>query len=243
MKLLILISFLFITSCTSLETVQELNPKIYYKPDIKLTVDGKVYHGWGMLPPKSPLVYKLEIEAPGQIDLLKISTCARFDTDEPEGGIIRNVFGNTKRYTYSFIPIPKDELSETCPIMIEAYEAGIPGRHSFGIFEIDDGGKYSGDTLPAIVTCNAKIEFTKGSSICVHLDGLTQRISFDVPVMLMQDSLSEKCRIPTPDSGRIWEFNTPNRECVYYFKEVGGNGRFHKHSSIGFEEIAVRRYK
>jgi len=240
MRFCVFILFCATMGCSTLSGgfVQDLNPKVYYKPDIILTFEGKVYNGWGVLPAKTGHHYELEIEAPGTVDLLKVSSCGRFDTDEPRGSIFRN----GKKFKYIYRPDIDLELTGSCPLLIEAYEAGKPGRHSYGIFEIG-GGDHSLESMPQISKCNGINKHYAGISMCVTLESIKQVLVFDSPVTLMQEKIKESCRIPESPDGKKWIFKTRNRECIYLFRESLGKRRFSRHLAVGFEEIAVRRYK
>jgi len=218
-----------------------LDPKTFYKPDIIVTstnpdgIETTFHEGWGVLGPDENMEYHMEITSPGNIDLVKISTCARVDTNEPKG----RVFKSDKVFKYVFTPDVKLELMGSCFLMIETYESGTPGRHAIGIFEID-GHSHTVEKEPSSVTCNARTENSAGVSMCVTMDGKWQRLKFKDDAELFQDNNDPRCRISEPRDLSDWIFKTPNRECVYLFKV--GNG-YHRHMSVGYEQVPVRRLK
>jgi hypothetical protein len=197
-----------------------------------LKYEGKKYFGWGVLPAKSS--YEFEVESPGEIDLIRVSTCARLDTDEPGGGI----FKDEHEYDYDYKPDIELEQVGSCPLRVEGFEAGVPGRHSFGLFELAFGP----EKLPAVTTCNGRKKPNNGVSMCVSREGLNQRITFKTPVMLLIDSLSDRCKIQLSPDGLAWDYTIRKRECVYVFKSLN-NDDMHRHLTVGYEETPVRRYK
>lgn len=232
MFFLVLVLITLVSSaCGTLEQHQELDPEVYYMPDIKLewkSSNGtRRYMGSGVLPVKS--LYDFEITAPGDIDFLKISTCHRLHPDQPQ----YRIFNSKKEYVWRYEPDPLMEMRHSCPLRIEAYEEGVEARHSFGIFEF----KTPDETLPATLRCNGVIQNTIGVSMCVTLETLTQRIEFPVEVEL--PSQQAGCEIPESKDGRVWEFSLPNRECVFAFFEKKGE-RIHRMFTIGAEAVPIR---
>jgi len=242
MKYSICAALFFLCGCATLIPSKPLDPKIFYKPDIVIEsygTDGfeKTFHkGWGVIGPDDKMEYKMKITSPGDIDLVKISTCARADVSEPNNG---RIFRNDKVYNYTFVPDEKLELGGNCFLMIETYEAGSPGRHATGIFEID-GHQHTTEKEPASVTCDARTTNYSGVSMCVTMDGKWQRIKFQTDAILNQDANDPKCKISEPEDASDWIFKTPNRECIYLFKVGKG---FHRHMSVGWEQAPVRKLK
>ncbi len=236
-KLLIGLAFLF-TGCASLDNAVELNPKIFYKPDIKLEYKDYRFGGWGVLPYDKEHFYEVKIKTVGDIDLIRISTNARLDTDEPDG----HIFRSNKEYKYRYFPDYELEVLRNSLITIEAFEAGLPGRHSVGFYMVDYGMR-GADRLSAITKCNGRIKSEAGISMCVTMQGLYQQIEFKNEVLLMSNSEKKAhCRLPKVKSKKKWLFKTRNRICEYTFLDLS-TGLTHAHVAIGYEDVAVRRYK
>ncbi len=223
-------------SCASFVGVKDLDPTVFYKPDITLKYKDYQFGGWGVLPYSKDNFYDIEIEAAGKIDLIRVSTNSRLDTDEPHS---RRVFRNGKKYKYRYIPDYDLEVRLNSLITIETFEAGLPGRHSVGLYMIDYGPR-GVDALPAITKCNARAKSMDGVSMCVTKEGLYQQLKFKVEVELMTNSKKSCAIVGGPK--KVWLFKTRNRICEYTFLDLE-NGLTHAHLSVGYEDVAVRRYK
>ena len=227
----ILLLALVIGGCGLMDTdsYQKLNPDIYYMPDVKIHMDGVIYDGWGVLPFKNQ--YELVIESPGEIDLIKISTCARAVVIEPDDP---GWFKSGKKLKYTYRPQRNLERTGSCPMLIEVYEYGKKARHAHGFFDFDHGDQ----DLKADVVCNAEIQ-TGNVTMCVTNEGIQTMLVFGHQVEVKASR--PECELPPPSGSKMmWKFETTARECQYVFKEINGT-RFHKHISIGYEEVAVRK--
>lgn len=220
---------LLLSSCASLVTEQVLDPKVYYRHDMKIEVNGEDARGIYVAPKADK--YEIEITAPGKIDLLKVTSCHRqFSTEDVPDGWFRS----GKYFKFNFEPMPGIEDVGSCMLKFEAYEAGVEGRHSSGLLE----WQTPDEKLPALLRCNGEERGVKGVAICQSWEDLIQEIRFPVPVNI--GTPLERCEIPIPDDRMNWEFQIPNRECTYNFQEVGEEGRFFRLQTIGYEQIAIR---
>lgn len=218
---------LFLVSCASLNESQQLNPKVYYKNDIKFVVNGMKGRGAIVVPwAKS---YEIEITTPGKIDLIKITSCHRqISTEDIPGGW----FETGKKYKYTYTPNEPIENFGSCHLRVEAYEKGVEGRHSSGIIEFETPD----EKLKARLQCNGVTVERNGVSVCESWQGLVQSIEFAEQVR--QYNNLERCRLENSKDGKKWIFEMKNRECVYLF--VSQSGLKHRLQTVGFEEVAIR---
>ena len=226
MKLLTFFAIAHMVGCASLEATQELNPKVYYKNDIKFKVNDQ--SGRGTLVAKAAKKYLIDIETPGKIDLIKITSCHRQESTEdiPSGW-----FSKGRKYQYSYIPNDPVETSGSCMIRVEAYEAGVQARHSSGVIEFETPQ----EALEAVVLCNGKNDKAHGTAICESLEGLEQSIKFSKPVLMATE---DRCSFSVPMDKMTFNWQMKNRECTYAFESFDGE-RF-RLQTIGYEEIAIR---
>lgn len=217
--LLVLLWTLFSLGCSTTNPVHKLDPAVIYKMDMNI-INGQV-SGEGVIMVDLREKQDFVIETPGEIDLLKITTCHRQEVVTAQK---KTVF----RYSYLPSAIEKDRR---CHIRFEAYEKG--GRHSFGMidFKIESN-------LKAQVQCNGESKEAFGSAICQSWQGLTQKVEFESPVEIA--SSDSHCRIPMSRDTINWEFDIRRGECVYAFQELGGQGRLFKLTTVGYEEVAIR---
>lgn len=209
------------TGCATSHPVQKLNPAIYYRHDLRVKVNDKKFNGIGVIPLAKDNRYKLEIEAPGKMDLLIIATCA--------GELPKEMVG----YDYeTTISMSDDfELRDSCLLRIEALE-DKKGRHSWGIFDFQT----KEETVPATMYCNGNKREVVGVDICESKEKLWQKIVFKEQMELA--TIDDRCSLGK-NVGSEFEFRMPNRECVYYFRELHGTEVF-RLTLIGYEEILVR---
>lgn len=218
---------LFLTGCAGLSVSQELDPKVYYKNDIKFVVNGMKGRGAIVVPLAKS--YEIEITTPGKIDLIKITSCHRQVSTEdiPSGW-----FETGKKYKYTYTPNEPMENTGSCHLRVEAYEKGVEGRHSSGIIEFETPD----EKLKARIQCNGVTSDRAGVSVCESWEGLVQSITFETQVK--QYNNLERCRLEGSKDGKSFTFPMKNRECVYLF--VSEDGQKHRMQTIGFEEVAIR---
>lgn len=222
--------FFIVTGCATFTATQNLDPKVYYRHDIRFKIDKKTtIKGVGILPIKK--VYSIEAITPGKIDLIKITTCHRQLSTED---IPKGWFKSGRNYKYTYRPTDPIETKGSCMIRFEAYEAGKEGRHSSGLIEFQTPT----ETVPALIRCNGGIHLSKGVSICQSWQGLEQEIKFTKPVRMAYGP--ERCKIEPAKDSTVFRFRMRPRECTYTFLEKGTKDRWHRLQTIGYEEIPVR---
>lgn len=219
--------FLFLSGCAS-SKYQQLDPKIYYRRDMQIKVNG--FQGLGVLVVPKADMYKFDIKSSGKLDMFTLSTCHREQTQEKAGR--KTWFGNKKRRKFEFIPAPIEAESTSCPVEIGGYEAR-KGRHSWAIIEFE----HDKMTLPALLSCNGSITNTRGVSICQSFDGSLQEISFSEEVIVAKKNVC--IELTSPDN-KVFRFKMPNRECTFRFVTKSGVPKWHRLVTIGYEKILVR---
>lgn len=224
MKRLITIIFagMVLSSCSSLPP-QVLDPNVFYKRDIVVTVNDVDYQGVSVLPAAD--AYEMTVRPTGKMDLLLITTCHREGSFSPKSV---GFFKKTNSFEYYYEPEPDIEGSGACPLRVDAFDRER-GQHSW--FFADFEGT---ETLPAIVSCNGTTEEFNGVSVCQSKAGLIQRIEFAQPVIVNPDSA---CPLPRMDRN-AFDYEISKGECVYAF--MSKDGEFHRHTSIGYEGVLVR---
>lgn len=218
--LIIAVAALFVgclAGCSLIE--QRLDPSVYYKRDIELTINGQKYKGIAV-PAKAP-EYKLEIEGGGgaEINMLTATSCHREITVE----------GSAKKYAWTYRPIKGLEDGMGCLLEIGAYNK--QGRHSWATIDFLTGS----ETLAAEIQCNGGKLSSQGVSICQAKAGLTQKIIFSERVKVSPDPGCAPMR--TKDE-KTFEYEITKGECPYYF--ATREGKLHRHSALGYESILIR---
>jgi len=201
---------------------------VYYKRDMRIEVNG--FQSEGVLVAPKAGKYKIEIKAKGELDLFTLTTCHREHTEEDagEGGI----FGSKKKVKYKYIPSKGIEDTESCPVQLGGYEKD-KGRHSWGFIDFQDDAH----TLPALVSCNGNQYNSSGVSVCQSKAGLLQRIEFTKPVLF--DPTNNCAPLQTKDN-KVFEYEIGKGECLYLFMERDGDGKLHRHTTVGYERILIR---
>lgn len=217
----ILITVVLLPGCVSLTTPsvrQELNPKIYWKRDLKVKINDYESNGTLVIPRAES--YAIDIDPPGSKDLVVMKTCHREHEAEKLG------FWKKLHFT----PMPGIEDTGMCYLEIAVFELR-EGRHAWALIDIESDRF----TLPHRVKCNGNQYNSNGTTICQSKEGLLQEIVFPEPVTF---STEAKCP-PLPSTDRkTYRFKMHNRECVYVVK--GDSGRLAKLTLIGYEKLLIR---
>lgn len=202
------------------QPTQELDPKIYYKRELDMRVNGSIAKGTFVA--KKNNAYRIKINFPGKGDLVTLKTCHRETESEDLG----------RRETITFTPNEGMEDTGLCFLEIAAFEYK-KGRHAWGLIDFHSE-KFQ---LPAKIKCNGKTYISEGTTICQSKEGLFQKIEFGEPILFSEKS---KCKpLPFDEGMRVSEFNMPNRECTFIFKGQE-SGKLHKLTTIGYEQIIIR---
>ena len=227
-KLKILLFSLFVLTCVSCSTLidKKLDANKYYRRDIKIIVNGETFIGYGI--PKKADSYKIKLIAHGKIDEVVFTTCHRVRTFlNKKKGFFRKK--NTFEYIYK--PVKGIEDQSGCYLEIGTRDIKI-GKHGFGTLDF-----HTGETLSAELRCDGSL-FPKqgGVSMCESRQGLLQEISFKDEVKYSVDD--KKCGYLMTDDNKTFQYITPVGECIVFFGTK--DGRFHRHTMFGFNDILLR---
>lgn len=223
---LLFASFLF-NGCT--DVTHSAKPDVYYKRDAKLSYGGRDYLGVAILPRAA--TYRLQFSFSGDLDLFTLRTCHREITQEEFGG--GGIFNRKqKQVEITYEPQPGIESGTYCPVEIGGYDAE-KGRHSWGFIDFEGPT----ETLSGLVKCNGIRQVFNGVSVCQSLEGLAQEIVFPVDARFAPS----ECLSPETKDNRTFRIYPPKGRCIYVFREMGGDGRFHRLTTIGYESILVRK--
>lgn len=224
---LLLIGAILPLSCTSLID-QEINPKTFYKRDVVIDCDGKEYSGFAVLPLQDK--YNCTFHFYGKVDLFTFQTCHRHIAIEDAGkpGWIKK----QKRVDFTYEPAKSIEYDEYCPVEIGGYEQAR-GRHAWGFIDI----KTRFETLDADLVCNGERVSSQGVSVCQSMIGLLQEVRFDEPVSFVID----RCKFPSPIEPGLYRFPMQKGRCVYAFKGLQ-SGKFHRLTTLGYEQVLIREF-
>lgn len=237
MTKLIPILFVFLVSCAG--RPPSLRPDIEYQRDLFFSVqywDSKKKE-WGE---KSKFVgvavikkserYRVELFAPGEVDMMTLSSCHReIKTPNPEksGGWFQD-----KKYAFEFSADQLIELDKPCAINLGVYEKER-GRHGWAMMAIE----HKDANLSAQTRCNGEIKMNGGTSFCQAKESLVQMISFDRPVMT---TFYGNCVLKTPLDGKVWEYIMPRGKCILHFFDAKDERVEHIHYLFGYDSIPIR---
>ena len=216
------------SGCSTLDA--PLDPKVYYKHDMILSVNGLSAMG-ALVAPRADS-YKITITSQEDMDLLQITSCARdIDVD----GAIKSGWFNPKRsYTFTYAPNSVEKQSG-CILKLAGYNKK-EGKHSWAFIVFQDP-KF---TLPSGVSCNADPDYrSDGVTVCQTLQHLVAQIWFQSRTVL-SDKVLERCKIPASKDGLHYVFPVANRECVYEFMEMKAPYRRHQLITVGYESVPIR---
>jgi len=225
-KYAIAFCILGLSACTSVP--QQLDPKIFYKRDMVLKVNGFVGEGTLVVPKSEE--YKMEVNAKGVLDMFTLESCHRETSKEDAGE--PGLFGNKKKVVIDYRPVAGLEDTGSCPVFFGGYERKA-GRHSWGVLDFETDK----EKLPAVVRCNGSEYNSRGVTICQSKAGLLQEIIF--PVAVEASSLDE-CKMQPSKDGQTFRYEMPRKECVFNFMEKAAPHREHRLTTFGYESILIR---
>lgn len=234
MKLISILSLLFLLSCSTSSTFSSIDPKVVYRHDMEMNFNGHL--GQGVLVVPEADVYKVHITAPGELDLFTFTNCHREEVAENAGNvttttgkIFKRKIENKNQLKMEFSPSPL-EKRDSCLVQITGLEES-KGRHSWGIVDFES----STNTLPALLSCNGSQINAKGVSICQARAGLIQAIKFPKEVYASPDA---SCPLPK-NKGDYFEFPIQKGKCVYAF--MTKEKEIHRLTTLGYEQILIRK--
>ena len=218
LKLIWFWSFLFV-SCASVS--QKLDPNVFYKRDIQISINGKKAIGAVVVPRAES--YHFEIKTPGRLDLFTLTTCHREETFEAL---------STKVRSFDFKPISIELGQLACPVHLGGYEK-IRGRHSWAFIDFE----HPSLLLRAEIKCNGVQRNTSGVSLCQAKVGLIQEIKFKQPVIWPKKLT---CIELSSDDEKTFRFKMPRGECTSRFLSKTGKKLWHRFTTLGYEKILIR---
>lgn len=217
--------FLF-AGCASVP--ETLSTDKFYKRDLKITVNGKTADG--VLVADSKSQYEIAIEAPGDLDLLTISTCHREITSEDAGG---GWWWSGNKGKIKYWPMAKVEEEGGCPLRISALEKDN-GQNSWAFIDFKDSKM---EMIPQVL-CNGQSIVEKGVAVCQAHEGLIQEINFPEPTKF-SDKAACDFQFQTTDE-KHYKFTQPAKECVVLFKGKD-SGQMFRLVTLGYEAILIRK--
>lgn len=208
--------------CALQNIKQPTNPDVFYKRDVRLSVNGKA--GVGVLVVPKSDNYLISGQMLGQMSLVSIRSCHREWSQE-------NVSG--RYFTYSYAPKTAMETDDACILEVGGFDAKN-GQHSWGMIAFEDPTGVS-----ATVKCNGDTLFGK-TTVCQSPAGLEEEISFDDEMLVSPDSGG--CSFDgMPRRGKLFRYVMPRRTCVLVFAKVADKGQtFHRHYTVGYEATLLR---
>lgn len=212
------------------DLVQQSKIDVYYRRDAIIRYGGREYLGVAVLPRSAK--YDLEIEFPGNLDLFTLRNCHREQTLEEfkdNGGWFSR---KENKVSITYEPVHGLETPVYCPIDLSGFDAD-KGRNGWGFIDFES----ETEKLPALVKCSGRKSVANGVSVCQSLAGLMQQIVFSIPVQTAESD----CFKPETKDQMTFTIHSPIGRCVYVFREMDGDKRFHRFTSIGYESILVRK--
>jgi hypothetical protein len=203
---------------------QKLVNTINYRKDLKFKINDHLFIGVG-IPPLSDS-YKIEIEAPFELDLIRIETCHR-EISIQDAFYKKRIIKKRKKYHFTFKPL---DIERDCIIEISALSK--KEAHAFGMIVLNN--KEYGLTSKSI--CNGVVKTHKGVSLCQAKNDLIQVIQFfknvevkgDCPIMEMGDNK--------------FKYEVKPNHCVFLFMQRDlGKRKIHKLHVFGYQKIILRK--
>lgn len=211
----------FLLSCACSPVEQKLDPKVIYRRDMEITINGKQFTGTGVVPAAEK--YDLKVKTIGRNDVFTFTTCHQ----ENEYRTGRN------DVQFTFVPrIGLENGKDSCTADLGGFDKD-KGRHSWGMIDFENP-LYK---VPGNVDCNGFTYTANGVALCQSLAGLKQRVQFQYPVKI---SPSEGCRMLTPADEKTFEYEMVQGKCIYEFWEPSFSRRF-RLTTFGYDQILIKQ--
>ena len=218
-----------LAACSTMQ-FQKLDQKVFYKRDLAIKVNGKKYDGVVVIP-EAPK-YEIELESPGNIDMILWKSCAREDSGSPKRpGFF--IFKGEKTVKYTYEPLKGVEDTGTCPLRIDAYDAKN-NQHAWAFLLFEHPDEFA---VPFEFDCNGRRVPFSGVGACQHKAGLIARAQFFEAVMFATPK-PEGCPMPKKVGQYLYKWEMGIKECLYHFKTK--NGDYGKFTGIGYQGVLVR---
>lgn len=202
---------------------QTLNPALFYKRDMMLSLDGNT--GEGVLVAGAAVAgvrKNFSVTAKAPMTLYTFITCHR-----------EVAFSNLPQTVASyFTPVAGLEDQPGCGLSFNGLDEK-EGQHSWGYVDFQDPQT----VLPHVVKCNGETWNSAGVTVCQSRQGNVQRIEFPVPVVVAAEP---QCPKLDAADRQNFEFPLPHGKCIYRFEEISGK-RQARVTTFGYESILIRK--
>ncbi len=218
---------LLLANCAS--TNQVLEPGVFYKRDVGIEVNGRLYEGVVTVPYAKQ--YQFVLAPKGSIDLMLIKTCHRTYSAEK---LSSGWFGKNK-FSYLYTPMEGIEDSRVCPIRLDVFESAKEARHSWAFIDFENP-KY---TVQASLTCDGSVRRVNGVGVCQAKSQTVQKIFFSEP-MRFAPAMPDTCAKPIQkDQNSLeYEIEATVGECLYHFDTQ--DGRLGRLTMVGYQGVLIR---
>lgn len=206
------------TGCAGIQ--QNLDPKLVYKRDMLVAMDG--LSGEGVLVVPQGKRHDFTVIARAPMGLYTFNSCHR---EVALQGMPKTVAGYF---------VPKEGIEDQAGCMVEfgGYDAS-GGQHAWALVDFED----SKTALQHTMKCNGEVIESKGVTICQSRAGLVQRIEFPVKVVVAAESGCQKLEAADRQS---FQFPISRGRCVYRFEEIEGK-RQARITTLGYESVLLRK--
>lgn len=210
-----------LSGCASV--TQTLDPKVFYKRDLQISMDGRT--GDGVLVADAAVAgikKTFQVTSRSTMELFTFNTCHREVQSSPNA----KVLGKEPFFT----PVGGLEDQPGCALDLAAYD--VDGQHGWGFADFQDART----NLPHTLKCNGEVTTSKGVSVCQSRKELTQRIEFDTPVVV---EAMQGCPLLVAADRMNFEFQLGRGKCLYRFREIADTRRDARLTTFGYESIRV----
>tara|TARA_R100001509_G_C4793939_1_gene190750 strand:- start:56 stop:742 length:687 start_codon:yes stop_codon:yes gene_type:complete len=216
-KIIIGLLVFILWSCSP-QSLQKIKSKALYKRNLSFAVNGESFRGIGV--PKKNKSYKIEIQAPFNLDYVKIESCHREHILE-NAYIKKRILKNRKKYEFVYKPIG---IEKECILILTVLSK--KGKYHFGQVAFNTK-EYK---AKALNYCNGKTIKSDGVSMCQSKKGLIQLIEFE-----NQMKPQSNCEIHSVD-GKVFKYDITAGDCVFLFL---GRNKLHKLVTWGYEDFIL----
>lgn len=207
-----------------------LSPEETFRHDLKVSVNGNVYSGFGVLPvaPK----YDIVIFPEEKISQVIWTTCHQQQISEKPAA------GWNKKASYTFKPSMELEANAACGLSI----ATIQDKATVGLAFFDFQDQRPQVVVPGNLFCNGWSGNYKGVTVCQSAAGLVQKIIFPYEVLVPKQGTA--CDVMLTADNKTYNFGIAPGSCVYYFsaqaKDAKGNRLLHRLTTIGYTQAGIK---
>jgi hypothetical protein len=218
--LALLTSLLFGVGCAAV--TQTLDPKVFYKRDMQVCMDGRC--GDGVLVADAAVAgvrKSFTVTSRAGMELFTFNSCHREVQSSPNAKQIKDAY---------FTPVGGLEDAPACAVDFAGYD--VDGQHAWGYADFQDPKTQ----LPHLLKCNGETVASRGVSVCQSRKELTQRIEFPVPVVV--EALAGCPALAAADR-KSFEFQLGRGKCLYRFREIAEPHRDARLTTFGYESIRI----